>query len=83
MKRKPFAFVVLVVLSLVQGCSQPEYHMPASTTKTPEQRFIQEMAQKSGGDLKALSPAEVQRLNRITRGNAELALKAEARRLKK
>jgi len=52
--------------------SPPAMDTPAAT---PDSRWMREIAQRTGGDVKKLSPEELARLQKITNGQGERALR--------
>ncbi|MER3473644.1 MAG: hypothetical protein C4335_06330 [Armatimonadota bacterium] len=55
---------------------RPEYPPPMQTRNEQVSEWIRSLAQKSGGDINRLTPQERAQLEALTRGNAEIALRA-------
>ena len=53
----------------------------ANPTAVEDDAWTRQVAKRTGGDIKQLSPLELQRLNEITRGHADLALHVYANQL--
>ena len=68
-------FLGLVGCSIL-GCQQKEYFMPEPKKLSPDVQFIYDMKAKTGGDINKLTQAEKTKMDRITHGMTQIALRA-------
>ena len=71
--------IAAMSLFVLIGCEAKPDPAPV-TQKTPEAGFVEELAQKSGGDISKLTPDERAKLDSITRGHSEIALKSAVKK---
>ncbi len=84
MNKQTIAVVAVVIVAIALLAWQvyryfgprPEYPPPTSARNDQVTQWIQQLAERTGGDVNRLTPQERMQLDMVTRGNSEMALRA-------
>jgi hypothetical protein len=75
MRSFKFLFFTSVALLSITSCKQKEYYMPEPAAPSARVQFIIDMKAKTGGDINKLTPEERKKMDEITHGMTEIALR--------